>query len=104
MKTDNPESYHMDKKPHTGSEIEQLIINSFLRNVPQLLVEGCSMEEAIEKAYQRDLEMLINFQITCEKLQTGKERNFMSDDEQARVEIIETMGRSIWEKINNEQK
>ena len=44
----------------TREELQKMIEGSFLRNVPEIMVkENCSMEEAMQRSYDRDERMLL---------------------------------------------
>lgn len=85
------------------AEIEMLINTSFLRNVPELMMSGMTMEQAVEAAFQRDFDMLLGLQIVAERKSCGGFRAFSGKDE-AYSKLIERMSANVYSRINESKK
>lgn len=102
----------MNEKNHENSkseavmsdaEIEALVSSSFLRNVPELVASGMTMEKAVEAAFERDFNMLLELQIVAERKSCGGFRAF-SDKDEAYAELIDRMSLNVYSRINAGKK
>ena len=82
----------------SDSEMENFVAGSFLRNVPELMLEGKSFEEAVKLAYERDQEMLIRLQIVAERKRSHSFHPFGKDE--AYSELIDQMSKNLWIRFN----
>ena len=100
------EKLNEKSKPESGmteAEIEALISGSFLRNVPELMASGMTMEKAVEAAFERDFNMLLGLQIVAERKSCGGFRAFSGKDE-AYAELIDRMSANVYSRINEGEK
>lgn len=82
----------------SDSEMENFVAGSFLRNVPELMLEGRSFEEAVKLAYERDQEMLIRLQIVAERKRSHSFHP--SGKDEAYGELIDQMSKNLWIRFN----
>ena len=100
------EKSNENSKPESGmseAEIEALISGSFLRNVPELMASGMTMEKAVETAYERDFKMLLGLQIIAERKSCGGFRAY-TDQDAAYAELIDRMSANVYSRINENEK